>query len=79
MIMAVVVVMILLVTPQPIVLLIVLIEFAVVAIRVAVVLSRPLPVVAFLPIIRDSRGNKDRNPGSDAQNSRLSGSGKREP
>ena len=27
----------------------------------------------------DSRGNKDRKPGSDAQNSRLSGSGKREP
>ena len=27
----------------------------------------------------DNRGNKDRKPGSDAQNSRLSGSGKREP
>src|SRR5215469_10059338 len=50
MIVVMIVAMILLVTPLPIVLLIVLIESAVVTIRVAVVLGRPLPVVAFLSI-----------------------------
>jgi len=49
-VMVMIVAMILLVTPLPIVLLIVLIESAVVTIRVAVVLGRPLPVVAFLSI-----------------------------